>query len=771
MIEKVGEKKFRFFIKIAVAALVLLCFVFGYGVGLLKLDYDFEKFFPLNDKETDFFLEHRAKFESDNDFLLIAIENSPNVFEKKFLKNVRSLQSDLDSAKYVKFTRSIITEEEMYFFPMGAGYSTRPYIDFEKDRLKLDEKDLMENEEMVNTFVAKDKKSLCIFVRHKDFLSKSGSDSLVKSVNAITEKYSFDKIRIAGRTVGQKFYIDKMSFEMALFMALSYMLVLVFLFIAFRSMWGILMPQLVILGTLFWVVGFIGLYGEPVSIVMSVLPCIVFVVAMSDVIHLLSRYLDAFRTGIGKFASIKLTIKEVGMATFLTSLTTSIGFFSLMFISVQPIQVFGAIAGFGVLIAFVLTFVLLPIIIYLAPDPTFLKKSEKDPYWKERLSKWFIYVLRKPKKVLIFYIFFAGACLFGMSKLEANNFLMDEISQKEQIKKNFNFLDEHYGGIRPFEMAITLKDTSNSFFDTKVLKECNQLENYLEKEYGASVRTSLVKFLKILHRSSHAGVTDYFRVPEKKRDIKKFKKVIDKIGGGKMKSIIVDSTETIARISGNMPDWGNKVITQKNKELFKFLDKEMKNSSIEVQLTGTAHLLDKNINYLSVSLVKGISLSVILVAIIMGVLYRSLSMVLISIVPNLIPLIFVAAIMGYFGINLKVSTSIVFTIAFGIAVDDTIHFLGKFKYELLKGRSKMYALKRSYLTTGKAMIITTFILCAGFILLIFSSFLGTAIMGVLLCLTLFLALIVDLSLLPVLLMLFFKVEKKRKAKKVESDIS
>ncbi len=733
---------------------------------MLKLDYDFEKFFPLNDSETDFFLEHRAKFESDNDFLLIAIENKPTVFDRTFLTNVKKLQERLDKTKYVKFTRSVITEEEMYFFPMGAGYSSRPYINFEEDRLKMDEKDLMENEEMVNSFVAQDKKSLCIFVRHQDFLSKSGSDSLVKSINALTSKFSFDKVRVAGRTVGQKFYIDKMSFEMALFMALSYMLVIIFLFIAFRSMWGVLMPQLVILGTLFWVVGFIGLYGEPVSIVMSVLPCIVFVVAMSDVIHLLSRYLDAFRTGIGKFASIKLTIREVGMATFLTSVTTAIGFFSLIFISVQPIQVFGAIAGFGVLIAFVLTFVLLPIIIYLAPDPTFLKKSNQDPYWKKRLSKWFIRMLRNPKKVLITYAFFAVACLIGMNQLEANNFLMDEISQKEPIKQNFNFLDEHYGGIRPFEVALTLKDTSMSFYDKQVLKDADILERYLENEYGASIRTSLVKIMKVMHRSSHAGLTDYYRVPEKKRDIKKFRRVIEKISAGKIKQAILDSTETVARINGNMPDWGNIVITQKNKELYAFLKKEMKNSTIDVQLTGTAHLLDKNINYLSTSLVKGISLSVILVAIIMGLLYRSMTMVIISIIPNLIPLIFVAAIMGYFGINLKVSTSIVFTIAFGIAVDDTIHFLGKFKYELMKGRSKMYALKRSYLTTGKAMIITTFILCAGFILLVFSSFLGTAIMGVLLCLTLFLALIVDLSLLPVLLMLFYKTKRKDEISKV-----
>lgn len=759
MLEKVGEQKFRLLVKISLATIIILCFVFGYGVKTLKMDYDFEKFFPIDDSETDFFMEYRQKFESDNDFLLISIENQPTVFQKDFLLKVRNLQAKIEKVKYVQFARSIVTEKEIFIAPTGNTFA-RPYINFEKDRLQKDEKDLMENEEMVNTLIAKDKKSLCIFVRHTDYLSKAGSDSLVNKMEKITADFGFQKVRIAGRTVGQKFYIDKMSFEMALFMVLSYILVLIFLFIAFRSAWGVMMPQLVILGTLFWVVGFIGLYGEPVSIVMSVLPCIVFVVAMSDVIHLLSRYLDAFRTGIGKFESIKLTIKEVGMATFLTSLTTAIGFFSLVFISVQPIQVFGAIAGFGVMIAFVLTFVLLPIIIYLSPNPKYLEKTSNDPFWRKRLAKWFLLVMRKPKQILWIYAGFTLVCIVGMLQMEANNYLMDEISQKEQIKQDFNFLDKHYGGIRPFEMAVTLKDTSKSFWDEDILRDMEKVENYIEKVYGASIRTSIVKAVKVMNRSSHAGQLDYYSIPDKKRTLRKFERAVDMIGGGSFKKMILDSTGTIARISGNMPDAGNKLITEKNKALQHFCRTELTSNHLDFRITGTAHLLDKNISYLSLSLVQGIALSVALVALIMGLLYRSFSMVIISIIPNLIPLFFVAAIMGYFDIHLKTSTAIVFTIAFGIAVDDTIHYLGKFKYELLQGRTKLYALKRAYMTTGKAMIITTFILCAGFILLIFSSFLGTAIMGMLLCFTLFLALIADMTLLPVLLLLYYKVKKK-----------
>src|SRR3989338_785811 len=215
------------------------------------------------------------------------------------------------------------------------------------------------------------------------------------------------------------------------------------------------------------------------------------------------------------------------------------------------------------------------------------------------------------------------------------------------------------------------------------------------------------------------------------------------------------------RISGNVPDIGNVAITKRNEALFKFLDKHDLNGQLDYRLTGTAHLVDKNLKYLSFSLIQGLAISVLIVAFIIGLIYLSGTIFIITIVTNLIPLLCIAGIMGFFGIELKTSTAIIFTIGFGIAVDDTIHFLGKFKYELMKGKGKLYALKRSYLTTGKAMILTTLILCSGFLLLMFSSFLGTFYLGVLMCVTLFVALLADITLLPILLLLFYRPRKPK----------
>ena len=179
--------------------------------------------------------------------------------------------------------------------------------------------------------------------------------------------------------VGQQYYIQKMNKELLLFMGLSAILVILFLFIAFRSGWGIILPQIVILSSLLWILGGMGLFNSPMNILLTTLPSIMFVVAMSDVIHLVSRYMDALRDELTKFEAIKTTIKEVGFSTFLTSVTTSVGFFSLYFINVQPVKMFGLIIGIGVLLAFFLSILMLPILFYYFPSPKIITK-ENSPY-------------------------------------------------------------------------------------------------------------------------------------------------------------------------------------------------------------------------------------------------------------------------------------------------------------------------------------------------------------------------------------------------------
>lgn len=740
---------------------VVFTSIFGIQLWQTQFDYDFEKFFPIEDEETAFFYDHRAKFESDNDFLLIAIENESGIFNLPFLKKVNRYANELKKNDLIESITVITDQKQFFLLPTGLT-AEKPYISFQEQELKKDSISIYNSKELINTLVAKNGKSLCLFIKHKEYISKKKCDLLIDSVNVTTKKFNFEKIHIAGRTIGQAYYIEKMNHELLFYVALSAILIVLFLYIAFRSLWGILIPQVILLGSVVWIVGAMGLFNQPINIILTTLPTVMFVVAMSDVIHLVARYLDALRVTNNTVESIQIALREVGFSMFLTSITTAIGFFSLYFVNVEPIRIYGIVLGFGVLIAFFLTIVTLPALFYIFPNPNYILDKKESQFWIKQLKKWFVFVLRKRRKVILISILALIIGIVGLLQITADNYLMDDMRASEPIKQDFNFLDDNYGGIRPFEMAIIIKDSTKSFWDEEVLLEIEKVEDYIENNYGAEIKQSLLQTIKIMNRSSHAGIGSYYKLPTSKRTLRSFKQKLKMAGRGKLYDLLIDSTGTISRINGGIGDLGGTIIRSKNKELNAFLNKLTSKEWLEFKVTGTSHLLDKNMNYLSTSLVKGLLFSVLVVALIMGLVYRSWQILIISILPNLIPLVLVAGIMGYFGIALKTSTAIIFTIAFGIAVDDTIHFLGKFKTELNKGRSKIYALKRSYITTGKAMILTTLILCAGFLLLLLSSFLGTFYMGLLLCLTLFFALILDLTLLPVLLLLFYHPKKRNK---------
>lgn len=735
---------------------------FAFQIPNTEFNYNFEEFYPANDEESEFFYAHREKFETDNDFLMISVSNAASIFQLEFLERFKNLSQELEKLEHVKFCNDLTKMEEQFFYASGTSGS-KPYLHFSSDKMEDDSLRIFKNEELINNFISEDGQSLLIFLRHDDFLSKDKSDELITSVQNLLIDLDFEDAKLAGRTIGQKFYITTMVNEMATYVGFSLILVVLFLLIAFKSTWGLMVPQVVIVGSMVWIVGYMALINEPLNILLTILPSIMFVVSMSDVVHLVSKYIELLRQGHQKFEAIIISFKEIGIATFLTSLTTAIGFFSLYFVNVIPIQTFGLYTGIGVLMAFVLTFASLPFLFYFTKPPKIAKDDEKN-FWLPMMRKGFLFTMINKKLLAVITIVLIGIFSYGMTKIVSNNYLMDDIKPKVQMKKDFNFFDATFGGIRPFELSVALKDSSESFWNKENLKQLSTIEEYLQKEYGANIRLSLAQTMSILHRGSNAGNPEFFTVPTKKNDIRKFKRAIKIANEGQLARLILDSTEQITRIQGTIPDWGNIKTTAANKEFQDFIDEHNLENVFDIRLTGSAHLLDKNMSYMSTSLVKGLLFASLIVAAIMGLLFQSLRMVIISIIPNLIPLVFIAGIMGFFGIDLKITTAIVFTISFGIAVDDTIHFLTKYKLELNKGKSNLYALKRTYLDTGKAIVLTSAILCSGFLLLLFSDFLGTFYLGLMISITLLFAVLGDLFFLPVLLIYFYKPKPSKSIK-------
>ena len=730
----------------------------------ITFSYEFEDFLPQNDDNAQIFKDFKERFASDNDFLLLALEKKSGIFDSTFLKKVEKIESDIAKIDDVTAVRSILSMSEFRFMPGGLVVEI-PYVHLDSMRLEKDSVRIYSHEELVNQFVSENGRSLCLFIKHTDFLSKERSDILSDKLYALLDKAELDDYHLIGRVVGQRYYVEKMMSEMMLFISISVILVILFLWIAFRSIWGILLPQVVLYLSAIWVIGSMGLFNEPINILLVLLPSILFVVGMSDVIHLVSKYIDNMRDGMSKNDAVINAVKEIGLATLLTSLTTAIGFISLIVIPVKPIQSFAIYVSLAVVITFIITILTLPALFILSKAPVVAEKY-KNPIWHRVLAKTFKWTLRNRKTIPLAFLVVFGISVYGITKLESNNFLMDELKDDNPVKMSFNYMDDNYGGIRPFELMIELKNPEqNQFWDKEVLKDFERVQDYLEDEYGVQRLTSLITILKTANRSFKSGLHSNYKLPENKGDIARFKKQLERLENGQILRLVVDSTQQFARITGTIPDWGNKKVTAKNQELEHFLKNELKSPYFDVKLTGTAHLLDLNLKTLSYNMMQGLILASVIIAVLMALLYRSFTMTIISLIPNMLPLVVVAGLMGYMGINLKISTAITFTIAFGIAVDDTIHFLSKLKLELSKGKSLLRALRTTYITTGKAIILTSLVLLAGFFMLILSDFEGTFAMGALVSLSLFIALLADLMLLPLLLIAFYRPRKPKVSEK------
>jgi predicted RND superfamily exporter protein len=281
----------------------------------------------------------------------------------------------------------------------------------------------------------------------------------------------------------------------------------------------------------------------------------------------------------------------------------------------------------------------------------------------------------------------------------------------------------------------------------------------LQKNYDVGFILSPLTLIKGINKAENNGNPEYFILPKDSNEIIELKEELLHFRKKKELKILLTKDLKQGRITGKMHDIGSKKIRERNEELYAFAATDPDMKAINVQLTGAAVMLDKNNEYLVTNTLQGLLLSILIVAFIIAVIHQSWKMAIIAVIPNLLPIVIIGGLMGLVGIELKSSTSIIFAIAFGIATDDTVHFLGRLKLELRKGKSVAYALKRTYLSTGKAVIVTSLILSAGFTTLIASGFESTFLFGLLVSITLLIAVVTDLLLFPLLVVWLIKNKK------------
>ena len=741
---------------VVIAAITLFM---GWRASQIEFDYNFETFFPKDDPATLKFLEHREQFITDNDYVLIGIRNEQGIFQEDFLSQISELTKRLEEQTWAEYVISPTNISFPVKDPFFGVLNDIPYLHFDNPlKYKTDSARIYSSPELAGNYFSEDGKAILIYLRHKAKLPENGCRILAANTNEILLDFDFDEVHFAGRCDAQVYYIGLMQKELLIFVGASILLIVLFLSLSYRSLWGVWVPAVVIITTVIWTVGLMELTGKKIDMILSILPTIMFVIGLSDSIHLISKYLEELRNGEPKVEAIKIAYKEVGLATLFTSLTTAIGFLTLLTSTIVPIIDLGIYVGCGVVIALVLTYSLMPAIILLTKPLKVAEVENKETFWYKMLHSIFRWLIRNKGHSLAGFVLIMGLSIFGCSKIILNNHLLEDLKEDNYLQQGFRFIEKHFDGCRPYELSIWVKDSSKTIYDADVLQRLELIETYLQTEHELGFVLSPVAIIKAANKSRNGGNQRFYKFPEKEKDRLNIVKELKKLQKMNFVSSVVSEDLRTARIAGRTADVGSYKLAQQDTKFTEYMKAHA--DVIGFNITGTAHLIDINNSYISKNVLQGLMIAFCVIAFIVFLMFKSFKLVIFSLIVNILPLAMIGGIMGFLGIDLKMSTAIIFTIAFGIAVDDTIHFLSKLRHELKQGKSMLYAIKRSYLSTGKAIVVTSLILCGGFLTLALSDFLGTANIGILISLTLLFAVLSDLVLLPALL-LIFPIKKRR----------
>ncbi|MCB0846440.1 MAG: MMPL family transporter [Bacteroidetes bacterium] len=739
---------------IALIAVALLTVFFAWGIRGITFDHNLEKFFPHNDPETLFFEQFRKDFENDNDFILIGLVNQSGIFDQEFLTSVDSLSSLLKDIPEIEEVFSPTNAKEYVRFSLDAQLTEIPFLHLNQPEFySQDSISIFESPHLVDFLFSRDRKSVLIYVKHQPNLEENGCRNLCNQVDTLVYSFGFDEIHLAGKCYGQTFFVDLLHRELIIFIFSSVLLIILILWLFYRSVWGVLLPVSVVALATVWTVGTMSWLHIPLDMISNIIPTILMIIGVSDVIHLFTHYLNQKNQQKDKISALQTAIREVGYATLITSLTTAIGFLSLATSSFSSLVEMGLFSSLGLVYAFLLTYSIVPAMIILVPSVS--KTLQTNPHnWRDKLDFLFRQIKKHQKTVGIISLGILITGIWGITHMRVNSYMLADLKDNHPLKKDFAFFAQHFGGTRPFDLTVEVTADSLSLFSPEILRQIEKIDHFLLEEFGVKNLISPSIIIKQANQIYHGGQEKYYRLPQSSGLNRRLERQIEK----QLTEINLDRYLTQnhqkGRISGKNPDWGTSIAIQKEKELWAFIQTNNLDKELKFHMTGTAYLMDLNNIYIVQNVITGLIIATLIIGILFGAWFKSFKMVFITLIPNLLPLLFVAGFMGMTGIDLRISTAIIFIISFGIAVDDSIHFLSRFKHELIYHPVEI-AVRNAYLTTGKAITITSVILAMGFLTLCLSDFLGTFYIGLLIAITLLIALVADLALLPVLLERFY----------------
>jgi uncharacterized protein len=492
----------------------------------------------------------------------------------------------------------------------------------------------------------------------------------------------------------------------------------------------------------------LSIFGRELSALAALYPILMLILGTFDTIHVMSKYIDERQKGLNAEEAVKITIKEMTLPTFLTYSTTAIGFLALVTNNIQPIIDFGINATIGVTIAYIMAIVFVPACLSFFELDQLVKISKESDVWKMLFHRLHFYTKKKAKLIAVLTVLLFGVMLWGISLITTNYKIESQLPVGAQVTKDFLFFEKNFSGFRPVEFAI-FSQNGHKISEFEVINEINKVEDKIRSFPMFRAITSVTAIYKSINQMNEGGATSAYKLPADSLAFAEAQYLSSKLPKASV-NILISKDGTKSRIATRINDIGADSVKAVSLNIEAWIKSNIDSNLIKIKRTGTGLLIDKNGEYIRDNTVYGMLWTVFLIAILMAFILRRWQMMFIFLIPNLLPLFICGALMGFLGIELEAGVSIIFSVIFGIAVDDTIHTLSKFKIFKEKGYSVDGALYMTMMEVGKPMIQTAIILFFGFMVMLFSANPPSVNVGILMSLTLASALVSDLFLLPVM---------------------
>lgn len=752
----------------------LITVFMGYEASQVQMSYEFARTVPPEDPDMIAFGEFKKQFGEDGNVIAVGIKDS-GIYKLQNFEAFRQLNNDIKKISGVTGVLALPSMKMIIKDTVQTRFFLTPiFPDSIRTQAELDNAFVTARNQKIymGQIVNTDNGATIMLVPIQKEVMNSAkrevlADSLVAAGKRFTDKTSI-QLHFAGLPFIRTIMANQVKREMQWFTYASVIITGLIMFLFFRSFKAVIFSIIIIGIVVVWTLGTLALFGYKITLLSGLIPPVIVTIGITNAIYLLNKYHLEFARIKDKVQAIKSVVLKMGLATFLTNLTVAIGFFTLLATDIPVLREFGIIAGINIMALFFVSLVMIPSIFSWLPTPS--EKHLRHLNFKMMggfLKLIDLMVHRQRAWIYISSLSLAVISVYGILQLRSVSFMVDDVPEESQLKKDLNFFEDNFTGIMPLEIVVEFQTKKRRpVLDIKNLKKIEAFEDFLDSLPHVSRPKSITSFVKAARQAFYGNNPDRYSLPSKTEApfiLRYMKGQTD--NSGLFKSF-VDSAFTKIRISCQIADIGSVrldsmvhlAIEPRMQAMFPSTEKEVVISKI----TGSTKIFIKGNKFLIDNLQESLLLAFIFITLSMAVLFANVRMIVISLIPNLLALMITAGLMGYFNIPLKASTALIFSITFGISVDNSIRFLAKYRQEILSNRFFIpKAISDSISETGKSIMYTSVVLFAGFIIFAFSSFGGTIALGVLTSTTLVISMFTNLILLPALILTFDKPKKKK----------